>query len=296
MAIGLNARIHSMRQPRLGGYAALARVVFIALTLALVPGGQAEAQDRPFIVLASTTSTEQTGLFRHLFERFERTVDFRVRVVAVGTGQALDIARRGDADLVLVHDRALEDRFVADGWGIDRRDIMYNDFVLVGPTNDPAGVTAQRSVANAFERIAQSASVFVSRGDRSGTHAAELRLWEQAGQKTPTKALPWYRDVGAGMGQTLNAAAAMNAYTLADRGSWIAFRNRGELRILLEGDALLRNPYGAMLVNPARHPHAKVALARQLLDWLVSDAGQRAIAEFQVGGEPLFFPHRAKGS
>lgn len=267
----------------------------MALSVGLVMPAETLAQAKPFIVLASTTSTDQTGLFRHLFAQFERTAGFDIRVVAVGTGQALDIGRRGDADLVLVHDRALEDQFIADGWGIDRRDIMYNDFVVIGPAADPAGVASQRSAAEALRRVAQARSVFVSRGDRSGTHAAELRLWATAGVGQPARSQAWYRDIGAGMGQALNAASAMNAYTLADRGSWIAFRNRGDLRLLLEGDPSLRNPYGAMLVNPARHPHVKEALARQLLDWLSAEPGQRAIAEFRVAGEPLFFPHSGKG-
>lgn len=262
----------------------------LAQSAPLAPTANTGTQDKPYIVLASTTSTDQTGLFKHLFERFERTAGFRVRVVAVGTGQALDIARRGDADMVLVHDRALEDQFVAEGWGIERRDVMYNDFVIAGPEHDPAGIGSTNNAGEALARIARNAATFVSRGDRSGTHAAELRLWSQTGMTPDGKLQSWYRDVGAGMGQTLNTASAMNAYTITDRGSWIAFRNRGALRIWVEGDPRLRNPYGAILVNPDRHRHVKVREARQLLEWLVSDAGQRAIGEFRVNGEALFFP------
>jgi tungstate transport system substrate-binding protein len=273
------------------------RLAGAVLALALAVNGPAKgADEKRYIVLASTTSTEQTGLFNYLLERFEASADFRVRVVAVGTGQALDIAKRGDADLVLVHDRELEDRFVADGHGIDRRDVMYNEVVLVGPNTDPAlaAGTGAGAAARALKRIAQAQAVFVSRGDRSGTHAAELRIWRAAGLAAPTNALAWYRDVGAGMGQALNLASAMNGYVIADRGSWIAFKNRGQLGVVVEADPALRNQYGVILVNPARHPHVKVGDARRFIGWLISADGQQQIANFRIGGEVLFFPGAAK--
>lgn len=248
---------------------------------------------RPFIVLASTTSTEQSGLFAHLLPVFTADTGITVRVVAQGTGQALDTARRGDADLVLVHDRAAEERFVAEGWGLERRDVMYNDFVLVGPRRDPAGVAGGRDVVAALARIAQARQTFASRGDRSGTHAAELRLWSLAGIDPVAGRGGWYRETGSGMGPTLNVAAGMDAYVLADRGTWLSFRNRGGLAILLAGDARLFNAYGVIVVNPARHPHVKADAARRFADWLVSPAGQQAIAAFRIGGEQAFFPGAA---
>lgn len=247
------------------------------------------AQER-FIVVASTTSTEQSGLFAHLLPAFTRKTGIEVRVVALGTGQALDVARRGDADVVLVHDRAAEDKFVADGWGIDRRDVMYNDFVLVGPKSDPAKVGGGRDVAAAFARIAAGEAPFVSRGDKSGTHAAELRYWKDAGVDLTTQKGSWYRETGSGMGPSLNTASSMNAYLLADRGTWLNFKNRGDLAILVEGDPKLFNPYGVMRVNPARHPHVKKADGEAFIHWLTSAEGQLAIAAYRIGGEPLFFP------
>ncbi len=247
------------------------------------------AQER-FIVVASTTSTEQSGLFAHLLPAFTQKTGIGVRVVALGTGQALDVARRGDADVVLVHDRAAEDKFVADGWGIDRRDVMYNDFVLVGPKSDPAKVGGGRDVAAAFARIAAVEAPFVSRGDKSGTHAAELRYWQDAGVDLPARRGGWYRETGSGMGPSLNTASSMNAYLLTDRGTWLNFKNRGELAILVEGDRKLFNPYGVMRVNPARHPHVKKADGEAFIHWLTSAEGQDAIAAYRIGGEPLFFP------
>ena len=241
--------------------------------------------------MASTTSTEQSGLFPHLLPAFTAATGIAVRVVAVGTGQALDMGRRGDADVLFVHDRAAEDQFVTEGFGLPRRDVMFNDFVLIGPTADPAGARG-RDVAAALARLAASSGTFVSRGDKSGTHAAELRYWQIAGIDPATKpgALD-YKACGCGMGPALNMAAATNAYVLADRGTWLGFRNRGDLRVLVEGDRRLFNPYGVIVVNPARHPHTKAALAQAFADWVVSPAGQARIAGFRIGGEPVFFPN-----
>ena len=244
-----------------------------------------------FITLASTTSTEQSGLFGHILPVFTRETGIAVRVVALGTGQALDVGRRGDADALLVHDRAAEDRFVADGFGGPRRQVMYNDFVLIGPAADPAGVAGRGDVAEALRRIAAAGRPFVSRGDRSGTHAAELRLWQQAGIDPVSGRGGWYREVGQGMGPALNTAAAQEAYILADRGTWLAFRNRQGLKILVEGDARLLNQYGAIPVSPQRHPHVKAAEAQRFIDWLCGPPGQAAIAGYRIGGEQLFFPN-----
>ena len=260
---------------------------------------QAQARER-FIVMASTTSTEQSGLFPHLLPAFTAATGIEVRVVAVGTGQALDLGRRGDADVLFVHDRAAEDQFVAEGFGLARRDVMFNDFVLVGPSADPAGVQGRDIVAAMAKLVAANVAnaTFVSRGDKSGTHAAELRYWKiasidpSAGLSQPAKPGTLdYKACGCGMGPALNMASATNAYVLADRGTWLSFRNRGELRVLVEGDRRLFNPYGVIVVNQARHPHTKTALAQAFADWVVSPAGQARIAGYRVGGEPLFFPN-----
>ena len=251
------------------------------------------AQDKS-IVVASTTSTEQSGLFGHLLPAFTKKTGIQVRVVAVGTGQALDIGRRGDADVVFVHDRAAEDKFVAEGAGVDRRDVMYNDFVLIGPRSDPAKIAAGKDIAAALKRISDAKAPFVSRGDKSGTHAAELRYFKQAGVDPTEGKGSWYRETGSGMGPALNTASSMNAYILADRGTWLSFKNRGELAIAVEGDSKLFNPYGVILVNPAKHPHVKKAEGLAFMDWLVSADGQAAIASYKVGGEQLFFPDAAK--
>ena len=252
----------------------------------------AEAQPR-YITLASTTSTEQSGLFKHLLPVFEKKTGIRVRVVAVGTGQALDMGRRGDADVALVHDKTSEERFVAEGWYVDRRDVMYNDFVVVGPKSDPARAHGADTVA-ALKKISEQKAPFASRGDKSGTHAAELRLWQIAGIDPASGKGTWYRETGSGMGPTLNTASAMNAYALADRGTWLSFKNRGNLTILVEGDKRLFNQYGVMLVNPARHPHVKKAEGLAFMDWLVSAEGQKAIADYKINGEQLFFPNAGK--
>jgi tungstate transport system substrate-binding protein len=249
-----------------------------------------DAQER-FITVASTTSTEQSGLFKHLLPAFEKKTGIRVRVVAVGTGQALDIGRRGDADVVFVHDQPAEEKFVAEGHGVRRFAVMYNDFVLVGPRSDPARVVGGRDTVEALKKIAAAKAPFVSRGDKSGTHAAELRLWSAAGIEPAKGRGSWYRETGSGMGPTLNTAAAMGAYTLADRGTWLSFRNRGEMAIAVQGDKRLFNQYGVILVNPARHPHVKRELGQAFIDWLVSTEGQKTIGNYRIGAERLFFPN-----
>ena len=250
----------------------------------------ATAQER-FITVASTTSTEQSGLFRHILPIFQQQSGIAVRVVALGTGQALDVGRRGDADVVFVHDRVAEERFVAEGFGGPRRHVMFNDFVIVGPAADPARVTGLRDTNAALRRIAEARAPFISRGDRSGTHAAELRLWQLAGVDPAAGRGQWYREVGQGMGPALNTAAAQGGYILTDRGTWLSFRNRQDLRILVEGDARLFNQYGVMLVNPQRHPHVKAADGQRFIDWILSPSGQQAIADYRIEGEQLFFPN-----
>jgi tungstate transport system substrate-binding protein len=251
------------------------------------------AQERS-ITVASTTSTEQSGLFGHILPIFTRETGIAVRVVALGTGQALDVGRRGDADVVFVHDRAAEERFVADGFGGPRRHVMFNDFVITGPAADPARIAGLGDTAEALRRIAAARAPFISRGDRSGTHAAELRLWQLAGVDPASGRGQWYREVGQGMGPALNTAAAQGAYILADRGTWLSFRNRQDQRILIEGDTRLFNQYGIMLVNAQRHPHVKAADGQRFIDWLLSAAGQAAIASYRINGEQLFFPNADK--
>ena len=254
----------------------------MGLTLAVLAG---------FITVASTTSTEQSGLFKHLLPEFERKTGIQVRVVALGTGQALDMGRRGDADVVFVHARPLEEQFIAEGHGVKRYAVMYNDFVLVGPTSDPAKVAGGRDIVAALRRIKAAQAPFTSRGDKSGTHFAELQLWKAAGVDLEKDKGPWYRETGSGMGPTLNTASGMNAYALTDRGTWLSFKNRGELAIAVEGDQRLFNQYGVMLVNPARHPHVKKEMGEAFIHWLISPEGQKAIAEYKIGGEQLFFPN-----
>jgi tungstate transport system substrate-binding protein len=271
------------------------RLLRRALLLALMAAFAlpALAQERS-ITVASTTSTEQSGLFGHILPIFTRETGITVRVVALGTGQALDVGRRGDADVVFVHDRAAEERFVADGFGGPRRHVMFNDFVITGPAADPARIAGLGDTVEALRRIATARAPFVSRGDRSGTHAAELRLWQLAGIDPATGRGQWYREIGQGMGPALNTAAAQGAYILADRGTWLSFRNRQDQRILIEGDARLFNQYGVMLVNAQRHPHVKAADAQRFIDWLLSSAGQAAIASYRINGEQLFFPNADK--
>jgi tungstate transport system substrate-binding protein len=264
------------------------RRLWLAAILTLVTHGTAFAQNRS-IVVASTTSTEQSGLFGFLLPRFTEKTGIQVKVVAVGTGQALDIGRRGDADVVFVHDRPAEDKYMSEGFGVRRFDVMYNDFVIVGPKADPAHI-AGKDVMAAFRDIAAAKAAFISRGDRSGTHAAELRYWKDAGIDIDAVKGSWYRDIGQGMGPALNMASAENAYLLADRGTWLSFKNRGDLAILVEGDKRLFNQYGVMLVNPARHPDVKTREGQAFIDWLISPDGQKTIADYKVGGEQLFFP------
>ncbi len=272
----------------------LTRRVVLPLLLAAtgaLAGSPAFAQGKS-IVMASTTSTEQSGLFAHLLPVFTKATGIEVRVVAVGTGQALDIARRGDADILFVHDTAAEKKFVAEGYATKREDVMYNDFVLVGPKSDPAG-TRGKDIAAALKKLAETGQPFVSRGDRSGTHAAELRLWKSIGIDVATNRPAGYKECGCGMGPALNIGSSTNAYVLTDRGTWLSFKNRGDLVILVEGDRTLFNQYGVMVVNPAKHPQVKADLAQQFADWVVSPAGQQTIASYKINGEQLFFPNAA---
>jgi tungstate transport system substrate-binding protein len=272
------------------------RLLLAALALgALLPGVDAAAE-RPYITIASTTSTEQSGLFAHLLPAFSAQTGIDVRVVAVGTGQALKLGERGDCDVVFVHDKSSELKFAADGFGIGRRDVMYNDFVLVGPSSDPAKVSGGHDIVAAFRRIAAAQAVFVSRGDDSGTDKAEKRLWREAGIDIKTVSGSWYRDTGSGMGATLNTAAGLDGYALSDRGTWLSFQNRRDLGIVVEGDRRLFNQYGVMLVNPARHPSVKQEFGRAFIDWLVSPEGQANIANYRINGEQLFFPDASPGS
>jgi tungstate transport system substrate-binding protein len=257
------------------------------LVCVLLAAGPAGAE-KPFLTLASTTSTQDSGLFADLLPRFEAAAGIAVRVVAVGTGQALELGKRGDADAVLVHDRAAEDAFLAAGFAESRRDVMWNDFLIVGPGADPAGVRGMADASAALAKIAAAGAPFASRADDSGTHKAELRLWKAAGVDPRGASGGWYRETGSGMGATLNTAAELGAYLLADRATWVAFRNKRELTALVEGDPRLRNPYGILVVNPAKHPHTKVDLARRFAEWLTSDAGRAAIDGFRVDGVQLF--------
>ncbi len=253
-------------------------------------GALAGAQQK-YITVASTTSTEQSGLFGFILPIFEKSTGIGVRVIALGTGQALDMGRRGDADVVFVHDPAAERKFISEGYGIGHKNVMYNDFVLIGPKSDPAKVTGGKDITAALKQIQTAQAPFVSRGDKSGTHAAELRLWKEAGIDMPDQKGPWYRETGSGMGPALNTASSMNAYILSDRGTWLSFKNRGELTIVVEGDKRLFNQYGVMLVNPAKHPHVKKDLGQTFMDWIVSPNGQRAIAQYTIAGQQLFFPN-----
>jgi len=267
----------------------LAGCVSLAAAL-LFPSLPAHAEEK-FIVVSSTTSTEQSGLFGHLLPVFEKKTGIKVRVVALGTGQALDTARRGDADVVFVHDKAAEEKFVAEGFGVERKEVMYNDFVLIGPKSDPAKVAGGKDIIEALKKVEAAKAPFVSRGDKSGTHAAELRYWKAAGIDLEQAKGPWYRDTGSGMGPALNTTASMNAYILADRGTWLSFKNRGELVVAVEGDQRLFNQYGVILVNPAKHAHIKKELGQSFIDWVVSAEGQQTIADYKIGGQPLFFPN-----
>jgi tungstate transport system substrate-binding protein len=267
----------------------LRKVGLILLSFACLAA--ARAAHSVSITVASTTSTEQSGLFGYLLPRFTEATNIGVRVVAVGTGQALDIGRRGDADVVFVHDKPAEDKFMSEGQGVKRFDVMYNDFVIVGPKSDPAHIAGDKDVADALRKIAAARAPFVSRGDRSGTHEAELRLWKLAGIDVAAAKEDWYPEIGQGMGPALNMASSSNAYLLSDRGTWLSFKNRGDLAILTEGDMRLFNQYGVMLVNPDKHPAVKTKEGQAFIDWLISPKGQEIIASYKVGGEQLFFPN-----
>src|SRR5215475_9486460 len=275
------------------------RMFLVAAALVVASGGgsaafaQDKSQDKS-IVVASTTSTEDSGLFGYLLPIFKAKTGITVKVIAQGTGQALDTARRGDADVVFVHARPAEEKFVAEGFGVKRFDVMYNDFVLIGPKSDPAGVKGTKDILAALKSIKAKEAPFVSRGDRSGTHQAELALWKEAGVDIAKDKGPWYRDIGQGMGAALNTASAMNAYLLSDRGTWISFKNRGDLEIAVEGDKHLFNQYGVILVNPEKFPHVKKDLGQAFIDYLVSPEGQKTIANYKIDGQQLFFPNAAQ--
>jgi tungstate transport system substrate-binding protein len=268
----------------------LTRRTILAAAVAAALCAPALAQDKS-IVVASTTSTQDSGLFGYLLPLFKQATGITVKVIAQGTGQALDTARRGDADVAFVHARAAEEKFIAEGAGVKRYPVMYNDFVLIGPNSDPAGITGTRDIVAALKTIQAKAAPFVSRGDRSGTHQAEFALWKEAGIDIAAAKGPWYRDIGQGMGAALNTASSMNAYVLSDRGTWISFKNRGDLVIAVEGDQKLFNQYGVILVNPAKHPNVKKDEGQAFIDWLVSPAGQKAIEGYKIDGQQLFFPN-----
>ncbi|MBR0737791.1 extracellular solute-binding protein [Bradyrhizobium liaoningense] len=260
----------------------------IAIAACVVLGGPAFAQEKS-IVVASTTSTQDSGLFGHILPLFKDKTGIAVRVVAQGTGQALDTGRRGDADVVFVHARAAEEKFVAEGAGVKRYPVMYNDFVLIGPESDPAGVKGTKDIVAALKAIKEKGAAFISRGDKSGTHQAELNLWTVAGVDIAKDKGAWYKEIGQGMGAALNTASASNAYVLADRGTWLSFKNRGPLAIVVEGDKRLFNQYGVILVNPQKYPNVKQELGQQFIDWLISPEGQKAIADYKINGEQLFY-------
>lgn len=270
---------------------------FLALAAATVLASAtiATAQDES-IVVSSTTSTQDSGLFGHILPLFKAKTGIDVKVVSQGTGQALDTGRRGDADVVFVHAKSAEEKFLAEGEGVKRYPVMYNDFVLIGPKGDPVGIKGMKDVAKALQVIKDKQADFISRGDRSGTHIAEINLWNGSGIDIDKEKGPWYKSVGQGMGAALNTANASNAYVLSDRGTWLSFKNKGDLQILVEGDKRLFNQYGVMLVNPAKHPNVKKDLGQQFIDWLVSPEGQKAIADYKINGEQLFYPNASDPS
>jgi tungstate transport system substrate-binding protein len=268
----------------------LGRRQLIGIAASLVFGVSAYAQEKS-ITVASTTSTEDSGLFRHILPLFKTKTGIDVKVVAQGTGQALDTGRRGDADVVFVHAKPAEEKFLAEGFGVKRYPVMYNDFILIGPKSDPAGVNGGKDIVAALKAIKDKGAPFISRGDRSGTHLAELNLWKLASIDIEKDKGPWYKSIGQGMGAALNTASASNAYVLSDRGTWLSFKNRGDLEISVQGDKRLFNQYGVMLVNPEKHPQVKKELGQAFIDWLVSPEGQKAIADYKIGGEQLFYPN-----
>jgi tungstate transport system substrate-binding protein len=265
----------------------LVSIMLSALLLSVAPATLAQK----FITIASTTSTEQSGLFKHMLPAFHKKTGIEVRVVALGTGQALDMARRGDADVVFVHAKSAEEKFIADGHGVKRLPVMYNDFVLVGPKSDPAKVAGGKDITEALKKIKTTSAPFVSRGDRSGTHMAEIALWKQSGVDIAAEKGSWYRDTGQGMGPALNTASSMNGYILTDRATWLAFKNRGDLKIVVDGDKRLFNQYGVILVNPEKHTHVKREMGQTFIDWIVSPDGQKNISDYKINGEQLFFPN-----
>jgi tungstate transport system substrate-binding protein len=268
----------------------LTRRLLIAAAASFALAGHAIAQDKS-IVVASTTSTQDSGLFGHILPMFKARTGIDVKVVAQGTGQALDTARRGDADVVFVHAKPAEEKFVTEGFGVKRYPVMYNDFILVGPKSDPAGIKGSKDIVSALGAIKTKGADFISRGDKSGTHQAELNLWKVAGIDIAKDRGPWYKEIGQGMGAALNTASASSAYVLADRGTWLSFKNRGDLVVSVEGDKRLFNQYGVMLVSPEKHPSVKKELGQQFIDWLVSAEGQKAIADYKINGEQLFYPN-----
>jgi tungstate transport system substrate-binding protein len=273
----------------------LTRRLVIAAAATLAFTVQASAQDKSLVV-ASTTSTQDSGLFGHILPMFKAKTGIDVKVVAQGTGQALDTARRGDADVVFVHAKPAEEKFLSEGFGVKRYPVMYNDFILIGPKSDPAGIKGSKDIVAALGAIKAKGADFISRGDKSGTHQAEINLWKVAGVDIAKDKGPWYKEIGQGMGAALNTASASNAYVLADRGTWLSFKNRGDLVIAVEGDKRLFNQYGVMLVNPEKHPSVKKDLGQQLIDWLVSAEGQKAIADYKINGQQLFFPNANDGN
>jgi tungstate transport system substrate-binding protein len=265
-------------------------IIALAAAALLAGATAASAQDKS-IVIASTTSTQDSGLFEYLLPIFKQKTGITVKVVAQGTGQALDTARRGDADVVFVHAKSQEEKFLAEGHGVKRYPVMYNDFVVIGPKSDPAGIKGMKDVAKALQTVKSKQATFISRGDRSGTHSAELKLWKDAGIDIEKDKGPWYKSIGQGMGAALNTAGASNAYVLSDRGTWIHFKNKGDLVVLVEGDKRLFNQYGVMLVNPEKHPNVKKELGQTFVDWVISAEGQKAIAAYKINGQQLFFPN-----
>ena len=271
------------------------RRIFLGLTIATLFSASAIAQNNErSIIVSSTTSTTDSGLFNHILPLFKAKTGIDVRVISQGTGQALDTGKRGDADVVFVHAKPQEEKFVAEGSGVERKPVMYNDFVLIGPKADPAAVKNTKDIVAALKTIQSRSAPFVSRGDKSGTHAAELTLWKTAGIDIDQAKGPWYRDIGQGMGAALNTASAMNAYVLADRATWLNFKNRGDLAIMVEGDTRLFNQYGVILVDPKKHPHVKAKDGQAFIDWLISAEGQRAIGDYKINGEILFFPNASQ--
>ena len=271
------------------------RFLFAGAALAALVAASPLAAEDKFITVASTTSTQNSGLFEYLLPKFEKETGIKVRVIAVGTGQALAMGRRGDADVLFVHNRVAEKKFVADGYGVDRKEVMYNDFVVIGPKSDPAKIDGGHDVLVAFEKIKAAKAPFVSRSDKSGTYAAELRYWKAANIDIKKEKGPWYKETGSGMGAALNTASGLNAYILSDRATWLNFKNRGDLKIVVEGDKRLFNQYGIMLINPAKHPHVKKTYGEVFVNWVASPVGQRAIADYKIKGEQLFFPNYHAG-